>query len=29
MNKISLNDYKGSMIYFHFFDTYIKLFEKG
>ena len=29
MNKISLSDYKGSMIYFHFFDTYIKLFEKG
>lgn len=29
MNKISLTDYKGSMIYFHFFDTYIKFYEKG
>ena len=29
MNKISLDEYKGTIIYFHFFDAYIKLFEKG
>lgn len=29
MNSISLTDYKGYMMYFLFFDTYIKLFEKG
>lgn len=29
MNKIELNDYKGSVIYFHFFDAYIKLSEKN
>lgn len=29
MNRISLNEYKGTVIYFHFFDAYIKLFEKG
>ena len=29
MIKIDLTDYKGSIIYFHFFDAYIKLFENG